>query len=240
MDSVYIVIPAYNEEKNIEQVVRSWYQVIRKGSPESRLVVADSQSTDRTHEILLDLKKEYDKLVILSETEKQHGPKVIALYEYAIENHADYIFQTDADGQTEPQEFAGFWMQRQQYDGLFGMRKVRGDGKSRKFVEQVLCLLLRINFGVKVPDANAPFRLMKTEVVSKYLNRLPSDYNIPNVMITTYFSYYQEAIKFQEITFKPRQGGKNSINVMKIIKIGMKALKEFRGFQREMKTESES
>ncbi len=30
-------------------------------------------------------------------------------YRYALEQNADYIFQTDSDGQTLPEEFYGFW-----------------------------------------------------------------------------------------------------------------------------------
>ena len=30
MDKLYIVIPAYNEEANIEQVIRDWYSVVEK------------------------------------------------------------------------------------------------------------------------------------------------------------------------------------------------------------------
>ena len=101
-------------------------------------------------------------------------------------------------------------------------------------VEKVVCLLLRLYFRVKVPDANAPFRLMKSDVVAKYLGRLPEDYNIPNIMLTTYFVHYKENVEFRVITFKPRQGGKNSINIRKIFKIGRKALKDFRHFKKEM------
>lgn len=82
-------------------------------------------------------------------------------------------------------------------------------------------------FGVKVPDSNAPFRLMKKELVEKYIGKLPKDFNLPNVMFTTYFAYFNEKIKFIEITFKPRQGGTNSINIKRIIKIGWKALGDF-------------
>lgn len=102
MDSLYIVMPAYNEEDNIEQVIRDWYPLLDGKSPVSRLVIADSGSTDRTHTILLNLQKEYPQLDILENTGKQHGPKVIALYDYAIKNRIDYVFQTDSDGQTNP------------------------------------------------------------------------------------------------------------------------------------------
>lgn len=235
MDTLYVVMPAYNEEANIAETVRSWYPILEGKSEDSRLIVADSGSSDNTHQILTDLMTEYPKLRILTESDRQHGPKLIALYGDAIRSGADYIFQTDSDGQTDPAEFAAFWDARVSHDVILGHRKVRGDGKSRAFVEKVVCFLLRLYFGVKVPDANAPFRLMKSSVVDKYLDRLPSDYNIPNIMLTTYFVHYGENVEFREITFKPRQGGKNSINIRKIVKIGWKALKDFHGFKKDMK-----
>ena len=120
------------------------------------------------------------------------------------------------------------------YKGIFGHRVVRGDGKSRAFVEKVVCFLLKCYFHVKVPDANAPFRLMNAKTVAKYLPKLDKDYNLPNIMMTTYFAYYKEEMTFKEVTFRPRQGGKNSINIRKIVKIGWKALKDFRKLKKAM------
>ena len=235
MNSLYIVMPAYNEEENIESVVRQWYPILEGKAENSRLVVADSGSKDRTHEILLRLKaKKYPKLEILDTTNQYHGPKVIALYDYAIKKGVDYIFQTDSDGQTSPEEFEAFWQMREEYTGIFGFRPVRGDGKDRAFVEKVVCLLLKLYFGVNVPDANAPFRLMKTETVKKYLYKMQADYNLPNIMITTYFTYYKEPMAFREISFKPRTAGVNSVNIPKIIKIGWKALGDFRDLKKGM------
>ena len=234
MDKLYVVMPAYNEEENIIEVVKQWYPILEGKSDESRLVIADSGSTDNTHAILEELQKEFSKLEILAETGKFHGPKVIALYDYAIKNKADWIFQTDSDGQTNPEEFSTFWKMRKKYDGIFGHRKVRGDGQSRAFVEKVVCFLLKMYFKVKVPDANAPFRLMKVDVVEKYLYKMDPDYNLPNIMITTYFAHYKEKMAFKTITFKSRQGGVNSINIPKIIKIGWKALGDFRKLKKGM------
>ena len=234
MDTLYVVMPAYNEEENIEEVVSSWYPVLEGKSPESRLVVADAGSKDKTHEILLRMKETMPQIDIISDTGTFHGPKVIALYNYAIANGADYIFQTDSDGQTLPEEFGAFWNMRTAYKGIFGHRKVRGDGKSRAFVEKVVCFLLKLYFHVKVPDANAPFRLMNAQTVAKYIGRLDKDYNLPNIMMTTYFSYYGEEMTFKEVTFRPRQGGTNSINIKKIIKIGWKALKDFHDLKKAM------
>lgn len=235
MDSLYVVMPAYNEEANIEDVVKQWHPILEGKAETSRLVIADSGSTDRTHEILLSLKDEFPQLEILSDTNRYHGPKVIALYDFAIKNGIDYIFQTDSDGQTSPSEFEEFWSDRDKYAGQFGNRTVREDGNDRAFVEKVVCFLLQIYFGVKVPDANAPFRLMKTTIVAKYLYRLPNEYNLPNIMITTFFVYYNEPYAFKKISFKPRQGGENSINIPSIVKIGWKALGDFHALKNGMK-----
>lgn len=236
MDILYIVMPAYNEEENITGVVEQWYSVLEDKDEASRLVIADYGSKDKTHSILQGLKKSgFPKLEILSNDNQFHGPKVIALYDYAIKNGADFIFQTDSDGQTNPDEFENFWRQRNDHEGIFGNRTIRGDGKDRAFVEKVVCFLVKLYFGVDVPDANAPFRLMKAETVKKYLCKMPDDYNLPNIMLTTYFSYYKERMAFQEISFKPRTAGANSVNIPKIVKIGWKALGDFYTLKKRMK-----
>ncbi|MCQ2081382.1 MAG: glycosyltransferase family 2 protein [Lachnospiraceae bacterium] len=235
MDSLCIVMPAYNEKDNIEGVIKTWYPVLQDKADNSRLIIADGGSQDETHDILLKLKKEYPKLEIVSDTLKQHGPKVIALYKYAISMGADFVFQTDSDGQTNPKEFADFWDDRHTYSGQFGNRTVRGDGKGRAFVEKVVCMLLRLYYGVRIPDANAPFRLMNVDVLKKYINMFDEDYNLPNIMLTTFWVYFKEEATFKEISFKPRTAGKNSVNFRKIFKIGIKALTDFKILKKRMK-----
>ena len=66
---------------------------------------------------------------------------------------------------------------------------------------------------------------------------MPENYNLPNIIFTTYFAYYGEKVRFYEISFKPRQGGANSLNSRKIIKIGWRSLRDFRIFRSDMKNE---
>ncbi len=235
MDTLYIVIPAYNEQDTIEQVVKDWYSVVEKAGQDSRLVVINDGSKDKTYEILCRMAKDMPMLTPLTKPNGGHGPTVIYGYKYAIDAGADYVFQTDSDGQTNPKEFDAFWELRRQYDVILGNRSKRGDGILRVFTEKVVCLLLRMYFGVKLPDANAPFRLMKADVLSRYVNRFPEDYNLPNIMLSTYFVYYREKVAFREISFKPRQGGVNSIDIPKIFKIGVRALGDFHTFKKDMR-----
>lgn len=230
MDKLYIIVPAYNEAENIRQLIDDWYPIVEKhnGDGASRLVIINDGSKDNTYEIVQEYAKNRPLLLPLTKPNGGHGPTLLYGYRYAIENGADWIFQTDSDGQTNPAEFGQFWELRNTYDAIIGSRSDRQDGASRKFVEQTLLAILRMTFGVKIPDSNAPFRLMKRELVEKYTKKMPEDFNLPNVMLTTYFAYFKEKVKFVEITFKPRQAGTNSINIKKIINIGWKALGNFR------------
>lgn len=237
MDILYVVMPAYNEEGCIEEVIMRWYENLVKIEDERckfKLIVADSGSTDGTHGILEELCNNYPQIEILSDTRKEHGPKLLALYKYAIKCDADYIFQTDSDGQTVPEEFFEFWSIRNKYDAILGNRRIRGDGRSRKIVEDILCFILKLTFGIKLPDANAPFRLMRHDLVKKYIDRFTDDYNLPNVMLTTFFIYYKENISFLDISFGARYSGVNSINIPKIVRIGVNALIDFKRFKRNM------
>lgn len=220
---------------NIRNCVNDWYPLVEKyGAKGSWLVIINDDSTDNTYGIMKELAKDRPLFIPLTKPNSGHGATVLFGYRYAIKQDADYIFQTDSDGQTNPAEFEAFWNKREEYEAVIGNRLERGDGKARKFVEDTVCFLLRLIFGVKIKDANAPFRLMRMELVKKYIDKLPQNFYIPNIMFTTYFVYFGHKVNFTPISFKPRQGGSTSINIRKIVKIGLKAVGDFYALKKEM------
>lgn len=229
MDILYIVIPAYNEEANVENVIKDWYPVIEKynGGQKSRLVIVDDGSKDKTSSIIQRCAESRPLLEVVSKKNEGHGAALLTGYQYALDRGADYIFQTDSDGQTLPTEFDLFWEQRTCYDVIIGERKGREDGFFRVIVTKVLKLVLWAVFGLNILDANTPYRLMKKEVLEKYLCKVPEKFNLSNIILTVFFIAGKEKVFFIPITFRPRQGGKNSINIRKIVKIGLQALKDF-------------
>ena len=236
MDKLYIVIPAYNEEENISAVVEDWYPVIEKhhGDGESRLVIIDDGSKDSTYEILKASAQDKPLLLPLTKLNSGHGATVLYGYHYALDHGADYIFQTDSDGQTLPEEFEPFWEQREDYDMVIGWRRGRQDGGSRVFVTKTLKAVIRVCFGVTVTDANTPYRLMKAGTLREYIELIPEDFNLSNVILSVIYAKKGCRVKFIPITFRPRQGGVNSINMKKIFKIGQKALSDFRAINRAL------
>ena len=233
MDKLYIVMPAYNEEANIEAVVSQWHPLVEKIGSDSRLVVMDDGSKDHTYEKLKDLQKKFPQLVGVTKENEGHGATVLRAYHYAVDHGADYVFQTDSDGQTLPEEFWPLWENRQRVGLLIGQRKGREDGISRVFVTRVLRLVLFAVFRVWVKDANTPFRLMKASELEQVLKKIPEGFNLSNVIMTVIYEK-ENKVTYYPITFRPRQGGVNSINLRKISRIGWQAVKDFRRIRKEL------
>ena len=230
-------MPAYNEEANIEKTVSEWHPIAVKVSEimNCKLVIANDGSKDNTYAKLLELKNQYPLLEPLDKSNSGHGATVLFLYRYAIEHGADYIFQTDSDGQTNPDEFWHFFENRDKYDFQIGNRNHREDGASRVFVTKTLRLVVWLMFHEWVTDANTPFRLMAVNRLKPILEVIPQDFFLCNVAISAIAVKWHERCKWYPITFKPRQGGVNSINMKRIFKIGMKAIGDFRLINNNLK-----
>lgn len=237
MEKLYIIMPVYNEEANIQKVIEDWYPIIEKhnGNGQSRLVLIDDGSKDNTYSIIQECAQKYPYIKAITKQNEGHGATVLHGYNYALENGADYIFQTDSDGQTVPSEFEQFWECKEDYAMVIGNRSKREDGFSRYLVTKVLKGTIKMCFGVNVTDANTPFRLMKADILKENLKLIPEKFNLSNVIIAVIYAKKNLPVKYMPITFRPRQGGVNSINIKKICKIGIQAIKDFREINKTLK-----
>ena len=76
-------------------------------------MIINDGSRDDTYEIASAECETHPLLTVLTKPNGGHGSTVLYGYRYALENGADYIFQTDSDGQTDPAEFEKFWQIRE-------------------------------------------------------------------------------------------------------------------------------
>ena len=227
MDKLYIIIPAYNEEATIRDVIDEWYPMVVMAGTESRLVIIDDGSRDKTLKTAENEARSKPQLIVRSKSNSGHGATILTGYKFALEQGADYVFQTDSDGQTRASEFPDFWRMRRQYDMIVGYRNKRQDGLSRIFVTKILKLVVFLCFHVSVKDANTPFRLMNAKNLAKKITLVPEDFFLTNVLLTVIYTKHKCKVKFVPITFRARQGGVNSINMKRIFSIGKNALKDF-------------
>lgn len=226
-------MPAYNEEGSLPKVLDAWYPVVSSNAS-NRLVVLNDGSKDRTMDILNQYAQDHPQLIAINKSNSGHGATIYDGYAYALANGARFIFQTDSDGQTDPEDFKKLWdimvnpKEGRQVDAVLGVRSTREDGVSRVFVTNVLRYVVNTTMHASVPDANVPFRLMRNEALADALQYVPEHHNLTNVLLSAALCRLGKTIEYVPISFGKRSAGKNSINLRSIFHIGWNALSDFK------------
>ena len=94
MADTLIIIPAFNEEAGIAQVVRG----IRTAHPELEILVINDGSADRTAEVAAAA----GAIVLSHNFNMGYGVTIQTGYKFAYEKGYRYIVQIDGDGQHDP------------------------------------------------------------------------------------------------------------------------------------------
>ena len=223
-----IVMPIYNEEANITRVVSEWLTVLDPLDIHYALLAINDGSTDSTLSILQSQAKEHpNKIIVIDKANTGHGRSCRHGYELALQHSAQWVLQIDSDGQCDPAYFDSYWSQRSEADCVFGFRATRGDGLLRKLISRSCGLLSSLVSGVDVRDANVPYRMMRNTALAQALLKVPADFDVQNIALTVALKRDSSLRwKYIPIHFRDRQGGVNSINFLKIAKMGWTMLRE--------------
>ena len=146
-------IPAYNEESNIENLVKS-----AKNHVDS-VVVCDDGSTDNT----ADIAKKVGAIVISHKVNKGYGASIISLFDYARENNADVMVTIDGDGQHNPDQIPLLLntMIQHNVDVIIGSRFLNSNIEAPGYRQRGIKIITSAaNYGtdLKVSDSQSGFR----------------------------------------------------------------------------------
>jgi len=171
--AISVVLPAFNEEGNIERAVRSSAKAVAPLVSDYELVVVDDGSRDETPNILESLQEEMGArlLVVTHETNLGYGKALRAGFDAA---HGRFIFYTDADNQFDLRELEGFLPAMVGVDAILGYRVGRQDGAFRLLVSNGYNALASFAFGMDVKDLNCSFKLFRREALTSLV--LEEDY----------------------------------------------------------------
>jgi glycosyltransferase involved in cell wall biosynthesis len=160
-----VILPAYNEEGNIERAVRSSAEAVGPLVEDHEIVAVDDGSRDRTPSILARLKEEMgDRLAIVTHpTNLGYGTALRAGFDAA---RGRLVFYTDADNQFDLRELADFLPMMEEYDAVLGYRVGRQDGSFRLMVSNGYNALASFAFGMSVRDLNCSFKLFRREALT--------------------------------------------------------------------------
>jgi glycosyltransferase involved in cell wall biosynthesis len=223
-----VVVPIYNEMVNIRLVVTEWRTALTNLGIKFQLLLINDGLTDGTlAELQASEKESPDCICVIHKLNTGHGPTIRLGYEIACASPAEWVLQIDSDGQCDPRFFSNLWQRRQDCECVIAVRRSRNDGTARIITSWICRTGSSLITGVNLQDPNVPYRLMKREVLSAAIKRIPRNFNIHNVALT-YVLRKNPAVRFSYVLvhFLDRQGGSNSINVLRVSQWGFDMLLE--------------
>lgn len=208
-----LIIPAFNEEANIEKVIRN----LKENYPQYDYVVVNDGSSDLTGEICE--KGGYN--VVNLPINLGIGGAVQTGYRYAKKYGYSIAVQIDGDGQHDVSyvENAIKPLLTGEADIVVGSRFLEYEGfqtsASRRLGIGILSGLIRLCTGVRVKDVTSGFRAVNRKFIEIYAGDYPSDYPEPEAIITAVM--YGGKIREVPVVMKERENGESSINFKKSV-----------------------
>jgi dolichol-phosphate mannosyltransferase len=209
-----VVMPVYNEEASVGAVVSEWMAALDALREPFVLLALDDGSRDGTLPALCELGREFpDRVIVASHANRGHGQTCLEGYRQASRLGARHMLQIDSDGQCDPRFLSALWDLKDHHSVVYGVRVRREDGMARRVASRALRGLLKVRFKVNCPDANVPYRLMRTEDVIAFVNTIPSTVDLANIALSVLLATNPGCSHaFVPITFRRRRGGQPSVS----------------------------
>mgnify|MGYP001030544810 CR=1 FL=1 len=163
--SLSVVMPAYNEEANIEGMLADVLSVMRPRFSDLEVVVVNDGSKDRTGEVVRAFAAQHPE-VRLVEHPRNLGYGA-ALYTALTHATRDYVFWTDSDRQFVLEDIDRLLPFAQQADLVVGYRAPRRDPFLRVLFGMGWSALVTLLFGYTARDIDCAFKLIRREVITK-------------------------------------------------------------------------
>jgi len=173
---LFAIIPAYNEEKNISDVILNV-----KGYVDS-VIVVDDGSKDRTYDIA---KSSGADIVLRHIVNMGKGLAMNTGFEAAIKNGADLIVFMDADGQHNPHEISLLIdkLNSGSFDLVTGIRKFNLNMPFIfRFGNNFLVNAFNVLYRTNINDLTNGYRVIRTEAYDK-LKWSSSGYGVETEML---------------------------------------------------------
>lgn len=177
--SIYVIIPAYNEEDRITETLEDYGRLLDKGKVLKVFVV--SESTDGTDLIVNRYSRKHRTITLVrGKNRRGKGAAVLAGFERALE-HAeddDIVGFVDADDAVTAEQFLRLLSSIDGYDCIIGSRYVKGNrmigkvGARRRIASRAYNILVKLLFGLHYNDTQCGAKLFKAGALRAITRRI--------------------------------------------------------------------
>jgi glycosyltransferase involved in cell wall biosynthesis len=204
---ISIVVPVYNEEKNIPEFLSRVITILEGITREFEIIFSMDPSTDRTEEVVLEHRSRDQRIKLLKFSRRFGQPMAtLAGLQYAA---GEAVIVMDVDLQDPPElikEMIAKW--REGYDVVYAQRRNR---KGETFLKRMVAAggyrLIDKIADINIPPNTGDFRLMSRRVVQE-INRLKESHGFLRGLVAV-VGFRQTSVLFDR---PPRFEGAGNYN----------------------------
>jgi len=210
-DSLYFVIPAYNEAQVIGEVIENLFENGFKN-----IVVVNDGSKDHTKEVV----SRYQVVLLNHIINRGQGAALRTGIEFASkQDECKYIVTYDADGQHRLEDVESMLktISSQNLDIILGSRFIKNENENmplgRWIMLKFATLFLGFVYGLNFTDAHNGLRLFKKECASKILPTIDNFVHaseIPYLIKKNRLNYTEIPVKIKYTNYSIGKGQKTS------------------------------
>jgi len=181
---VSIVIPALNEQENLELLLPLIHQTIAELGIQSEVIVVDGGSHDDSKAIAENL-----GACVVDQIERGYGGALLAGFATAS---APYVITMDADLSHPPEFLKDFWQLRDQAELMIASRYVPGGradmGSGRRVLSHILNRTYALVLGLKLRDISSGFRMYDRKVLANIDLKARDFDSLQEILVKIYVS----------------------------------------------------
>ncbi len=225
------VMPAFNEEDNLERCVQRLNDALRDRTCEYEIIVANDGSGDRTAQVLARLSERYPTLrVVTHAVNRGYGAALRS--GFAAARH-EWVFMMDSDNQFDPADLEFLLARANDADIVAGRRKQRRDPLHRRLNAWAFFTLVNLLFGRLACDVNCAFKLMRRDQLARM--QLTSNGALINTELFVKARRLGARVVEVPIPHYPRTAGKQTGANLRVV---LRAFAELLALRAEMRKET--
>lgn len=208
---ISIVIPVYNSENTIAELVNTIDDVLSKNKIEYELILVNDGSTDQTWQEIEKVKKQFSEQVKAINFTKNYGQHNALLcgFSFCIGN---FIVTMDDDLQHPPSEILKLIAKQKETDCdvVYGIYQTKQHSLLRNFFSSVV--RNTSDFKAQNKEGGSSFRLIKTELVKKIIEQHQNHFLFLDAII----NWYTGSIQAVKVQHHIRKKGKSGYTFFKL------------------------
>lgn len=207
-----VVIPAYNEEKNLPALFDRIDKALRSADIAYSIILVDDHSTDNTLSLAIELAKRYPLTVLRKRKDLPRGKatSLLAGIQYA---KTDIVAMIDADLQYPPEALPQMYQKIKNGTDVVVANRIE---RHTSFVRRIASQMFRIVFGKLLHgfdcDVQSGLKMFRKEIIER-VTIAPTKWmlDLELLIVALHGGYTIDTV---DITFKPRHAGKAKINIV--------------------------